>query len=54
MTNYEKIQTKDIKELANFYDEHNVCPNIPDIDCFDYKNCQECLLDWLNREADED
>lgn len=55
MTNYERMKNMTIEEMTVFLDAVDPC-NIPypERHCSDYKDCYECLNEWLQKEANND
>ena len=59
MTNYEKIKSMSVDEMAKFLDhtfvlDCGVCPRRKNCATFIPANCSKALKDWLKAESEED
>lgn len=56
MTNYERIKSMSVEDLANFItDKMAICPNDTPLyndDCINDK-CEKCIKNWLESEVEE-
>lgn len=55
MTNYEKIKQMSVEELAEQFEEC-ICSHIQSYNvnyCNGKNDCENCVVDWLQEEAEE-
>lgn len=50
MTNFEKIKSMTVEEFAKKFSS-SICENIDK--CCDYNDCNDCIINFLNKEATE-
>lgn len=56
MTNFEKIKQLTLEEFAEKFNS-NICRQIRSerfTYCYKGNSCKDCILNWLNQEADDD
>lgn len=52
MTNIERIRSMTDEEMTEYFRKVDFCP--PYTNCKSYYTCDECWLNWLHEEAEED
>ena len=51
MTNFEKIKSMSVEEMARLFIKYSDCPPIKT--CRGVSDCLGCWINWLNEEAGE-
>lgn len=53
MTNFEKIKQMTVEEFAESFGDDSVCEHIRPELCTKQHCCDDCILKWLNQEAEQ-